>query len=465
MFFDDLDEEYTGSPGDNSWDTAEVSALRASRLYEDGQIQAALAAIDQALEVNPSNPAWHFNKALTLDALERFSEALQEYSQAAELCPDDIEILNCLAMDYTRVGQFDKAIETFEYIEKLAPDFEPSYCNRIITYTEMELHEKAEQMFYMAQQINENCPLCFYNIGNSCFIRGQYARAVWCWEKTAELEPTHPQINFRIAQGCWAAGELDKAHHYFLKELRTNPGDIETLFNFGIFLLQQGQTDSAKEKFNRILELEPNHPSATYYLGEIALSLGQRQNAVEFFNHAMKSSYSLPGPRYRLAQIALKEGNYDKTLELLHGELQFAPPDGRLLLSIGIMMMMINRLEYATHCLLRVTEIDPSNASAYANLAKIMAMKGEFQDACQFAEQAVKLAPADVSNYELAAEIYKRSGDKIAVLDILNEAVCAGLSNKSIKAMLRGVKFEIARQHIVDKFSELIHRFVIRRGI
>lgn len=51
------------------------------------------------------------------------------------------------------------------------PEFEPSYCNRIITYAEMGQHDMAEQMFYLAQQIDEECPLCYYNIGNSLASR------------------------------------------------------------------------------------------------------------------------------------------------------------------------------------------------------------------------------------------------------------------------------------------------------
>lgn len=150
----------------NSWDYAEQKALTAYELYEDGKMNEALAAMNEALEINPSNDRWHFNKALTLDAMERFDEAIEEYKAALTLNSADIEILNCLAVDYTRTGQYDLALDVFNQIEKTDPDFEPGYCNRIITYTEMGNYEMAEQMFYLAQQLNDSCPLCFYNIGN-----------------------------------------------------------------------------------------------------------------------------------------------------------------------------------------------------------------------------------------------------------------------------------------------------------
>ena len=97
-----------------------------------------------------------------------------------ELNPDDLEILNSLAVDYTRGGFYDRALGLFEHIQQLDPDYEPSYCNRIITYTEMERHDKAEEMFYLAQQIKPDCALCFYNIGNNLFVRGEYEKTLCC---------------------------------------------------------------------------------------------------------------------------------------------------------------------------------------------------------------------------------------------------------------------------------------------
>jgi tetratricopeptide (TPR) repeat protein len=183
-----FDSGFEQNEDSSCWDQAEQKAMQAYELYEDGKMNEALSAMNEALELNPANDRWHFNKALTLDAMERFEEAIGEYKAALELNGGDIEILNCLAVDYTRSGQYDMALDVFNQIEKIDSQFEPGYCNRIITYTEMGNYEMAEQMFYLAQQINDTCPLCFYNIGNSFYIQGNYKKAVWCWQRTAAIE-------------------------------------------------------------------------------------------------------------------------------------------------------------------------------------------------------------------------------------------------------------------------------------
>ena len=127
MLFDDMEF--------GPYDKAEHRARTAYELYEDGKMKQALEELDAALEINPSNASWHFNKALTLDALSQFEEAIHEFDLALQFNPEDTEILNSLAVDYTRTGLYDLAIETFEHIEQLDPEFEPSYCNRIIAYS------------------------------------------------------------------------------------------------------------------------------------------------------------------------------------------------------------------------------------------------------------------------------------------------------------------------------------------
>ena len=131
----------------HEWQQAEMLAEEAFDLYEKGQMRQAFDKMTQAVEKGPENGSWYFNMGLTLDGMDQYDQAIGYYKKALELLTDDVEVMNCLGVDYTRTAQYDRALTTFERIEQIDPLFEPAYCNRIITYTEMEQHEKAEQMF------------------------------------------------------------------------------------------------------------------------------------------------------------------------------------------------------------------------------------------------------------------------------------------------------------------------------
>ena len=80
LFEDDFDD----SLGGNDWTQAERKALKAFGLYENGQLDDALSSINEALDINPSSSVWHFNKALTLDSINRFDDAIGEYEGRIE---------------------------------------------------------------------------------------------------------------------------------------------------------------------------------------------------------------------------------------------------------------------------------------------------------------------------------------------------------------------------------------------
>ena len=88
MLFDDIEF--------GSYSEAERKAMKAFELYEDGKITQALTELEAAIEINPANSSWHFDKALTLDSKGEFDDAIIEYETALQLNPDDLEILNLL---------------------------------------------------------------------------------------------------------------------------------------------------------------------------------------------------------------------------------------------------------------------------------------------------------------------------------------------------------------------------------
>ena len=378
---------------DHGWDQAESMVSEAFELYEKGQMEQAFEKLNGAIELRPEHSEWYFNAALTLDGLEEYEKAIKFYERALECDSDDVEILNCLGVNYTRTACYDLALNTFEHIEAIQPDFEPAYCNRIIAYTEMEQHDKAEQMFYLAQQINPDCPLCFYNIGNSLFTQGRYERAIWCWDKCAELDPNHPQIHFRLAQVCWVSGQGRRARQEFLAEVCQNPTDLDIILDFGIFLLESGDLEGAKEKFNRILEFDETFTLARFYLAEVYLMQGSLSAAVHWYQQAMDADETLTGSRFRLAQIYKQKGDCATAKDFLEREYQLGIEDDDVLNATGWMFLEMGHPENAFNCFLRLLEQGDSDGNIFFGLTMSLVMKGEYESGLMSLRQAMRLSP------------------------------------------------------------------------
>jgi tetratricopeptide (TPR) repeat protein len=318
-------------------------------------------------------------------------------------------------------------------------------------------------MFYLAQQIKPNCGLCYYNIGNSLFVRGQYKKAIRCWLRTSELEPTHPQINYRIAQAYFSDGDIECCRKHFLAELRINPGDIDVIFDFGLFLLETGDIESAKEKFNRILELDPNFAAALFYLGEIAFNRRDFKQAVVLFSRALQKDNTLAGPCYRLAQHALMKDQQLKARAYLVSELETCPEDADTLVSIGSMFLNIGEVDYATHCLLRAVDIDCANADAYYYLGNARAMKSEFRDAAEFFVHALDIRGNHIPTLRDSALVYLAMGKLTHAARSINKARLLAPDDPQLKELGRQIFAARIKKRVADILSRFGFRHVSKK--
>src|SRR4051812_1320199 len=270
----------------NDWNDAERRVERAQELYEQRKLAEAVEELRAAIAINPYNSGWFFNLGLTLDEMNRAEEAIDAYRQALEIDPHDLQTMNRLGMDQHRVGKLKSALQTFQKIEHIDPAFEPAYCNRILTFTELGEHEKAEEMFYLARLYKEHCPRCYYYMGMSLNARGQFDKAIYCWRKTLDLDDGHPDAHVRIAEPLWAKGELEQSRRHFLAGLRQDPGCTDTLLDLAELLNEMGRTDEAGEKIRRAIEMAPDEPAARYAYGKWLLNRGgaaaEEQSAAEF---------------------------------------------------------------------------------------------------------------------------------------------------------------------------------------
>jgi len=62
---------------------------------------------------------------------------------------------------------------------------------------------------------------------------------------------------------------------------------------------------------------------------------------------------ALPGPRYRLAQYAISRADTQEAKAYLVSELNLAPEETDILVSMGSMFLMVGDTEISTKCLLR----------------------------------------------------------------------------------------------------------------
>jgi tetratricopeptide (TPR) repeat protein len=379
----------------NDWQEAEQRVEKAQEYFHRRQWLSALDELRAAIAINPHNAAWHFNAGLILDELSRFEEAAIAYRRAHSLDPRDVECLNHLGVALHRTGQFVDALDAFSQIQQVDPAFEPSYCNRIITYAHLGQHDAADEMFYLARLYKDECPHCYYNIGRSLYTRGQYAKAIACWTRALDMDGAHPRLHVRIAEASRKLNDLEKARQHYLLAMRSDPADIQTLVDFGELLIDLGRRVEAVEKFHRAIELAPDHPAGHFYLARWHESNGRDEDAAALFVRALQCDANYPGANLFLAEIHLRHDQRDRALRHLRRELSIQCEDPGRIIRLANLLSQTSQHRAAVAALKRLVSEHPHNLSAWQNLAVSEFEAGRFADAVESSRRALHLSPAN----------------------------------------------------------------------
>ncbi len=438
----------------NEWMDAEARVESAHRHFEQGRWPEAAAELRAAIDINPDNAAWHYNLGLTLEAMDDFARGGESLKKAVELEPEDVEILNSLGVNLTRQGLYTESLDAFVRIEKLDPTYEPSYCNRIITYTEMAQHDKAELMFYLARQVKEECSLCYYNMGNSLQARGKYDQAVNCWKQTLRLEPDHRNANARIAEAMWANGDLSGAREYYEAELKRDVQDIETLLDYGEMLMDLGQLDEARQKFIEALRIDPDDAAALFCLGELAMSKELFSAAERHFRRVLQSDPAYPLTHARLARVLLKRGMVQEAAKHLLYEIKHAGNDTDTLHELGHLLLEAKLIKQANSVLKQLVELAPSDAHARHNLAVSFFRLDKHREGIKHCREALKLKPDYVLAFYNLALAHLRIGEMTRARLYASRAYVLDPHDDSIRNLSR--RIDAARRGFWSKLADRV---------
>jgi len=394
----------------NEWVDAESRVESARKYFEQGRWPEAAAELRAAIDINPENAAWHYNLALTLEAMEDYARAEDALQRASELEPNDLDILNSLGVNLTRQGKYAESLDVFSHVEAGDPAYEPAYCNRIITYTEMAQHDKAELMFYLARQIKDECPLCYYNIGNSLYSRNRFDQAIDCWKQTLRLDPEHAHANARIAEALWAKGNLTEAGEYYEAELSRDAEDVDTLLDYGEMLMDLGRLDEARQKFLIATRVAPDSAATHFCLGELAMKDRAYATAERHFRRARQSDPKYPGIHIRLAETLLKRGLVQEAAKHLLREIRNVGSDVAALHELGHLLLEARLVKQANGVLRRLVDLAPGDAHARHNLAVSFFRLKKHREGIKHCREALKLKPDYVLAFYNLALAHLRLG-------------------------------------------------------
>ncbi|KPK83297.1 MAG: hypothetical protein AMS25_00045 [Gemmatimonas sp. SM23_52] len=340
---------------------------------------------------------YHYYSAIELDAGKRFAVA----KMAVELFPEDIDAHVQLALEYGRRAQTADMIAEYERILEIDPS-QYDYLRSIgYAYRSQAQFEQALQYFQRYAQAVPNDYSSFEAMGSVHAAMGDYERARSDFERALILDADNIEIMNWLATVTFNQGRFDESlvqHQQALAAART-----------------------PQERASAYRSLSHHHAT-----------VGQLDKAIEYRELGWAEGERFLPPSVVLAQWALggldlyvQAGREDVAFEVIRrAENELASPlDAAIPVGYLEVYLELRDADRAGEALqeleARTEELGEGSLRDYlfAARGKIHELRGEYEQAIESYQQALTLAPTDITRLRALGRCYRLRGQRSRALE------------------------------------------------
>jgi tetratricopeptide (TPR) repeat protein/TolB-like protein len=275
----------------------EVRAMLGSVYRATGKYSESVAELKRALALAPNSDEFYRRLgAVYLDG-GNDAQAIDALQKAVQLNPYYWVNQDALGNAYFQLGDYGKALASFQQITVLEPDIDAGYENVGVVNLQQGKYQESIPYFQKALQI-EPYFTTYSNLGTAYFNLKQYSQAVEMFEKTAALNPNDTMTAVDLADAYRSAGQKDKAHDTYLKaislgykELQTNPQDASVMSQMALSYANLGEGQQAETFIKRARSVDKENVEYGYNQAEIYALLGKPAEALKALQESLEKHY------------------------------------------------------------------------------------------------------------------------------------------------------------------------------
>jgi len=219
-----------------------------------------------------------FNKQKALSAAEKFVQqgklqnAIAEYEKVLKADPKELTVSNTIGDLYARLGQSDKAIESFKSVGD-------AYAAQGFTVKAIAMYKKLTKLrptleivlrlaeLYTQQGLFNDARAQYLQVAEEFLRSGELEQAVRIFQKTLEMDPENVAMRTRLAEVYIRLNKKTEAWQLFAAAADS--------------LRTRGQLGPAEDILNRMLTLDPTNSQALLLRGRNAFDSGDMAGTVK----------------------------------------------------------------------------------------------------------------------------------------------------------------------------------------
>jgi Flp pilus assembly protein TadD len=169
----------------------------------------------------------------------------------------------------------NEAIAELSRAASLDPKLSEAHSLLAVAYDQKGLHDRAQDSYKRAIEVNQNDPDALNNLGYSLYTNGNYRAAVDRLKRAAKLAPNDARILNNLALAQARLGKYDDAYRNFARA----GGEFNGHANVAALLIRMGRDDKAREHLEAARRIQPDAPNVLRQLAELYDRGGNKEKA------------------------------------------------------------------------------------------------------------------------------------------------------------------------------------------
>lgn len=257
--------------------------------FKQGKLEKALESYSKATDANPNFSAAWYKKAEASRFMENYDEAMKSIDRAIESDPANLMALDVKGDLLEGMDRIDDAIECYNKINGLAPDFRGNWYSRNRTLRLLLVKKNPEEMIETEPKSADD----WIRKGDALFQLGLSGKRE-CYEKASGLDPHNAEAWRSLSKSTFgmAWDDRSRALEYCDKALAIDPSDDDLWYWKGYvstkvaFTYKDNHSPSRDviPSFMRAVKVNPLHRRAWEALGLQYLKRNRYREAADCFD-------------------------------------------------------------------------------------------------------------------------------------------------------------------------------------
>jgi tetratricopeptide (TPR) repeat protein len=374
-----------------------LAGIQVAAKEYDGAIQ----TYSKALKVDPNNRDALLYHGVTLAEVGRTKEGVAQLEKLvklkdqAESSIDQGVAYYYLAKVYDQTSQKEQAIAALKMSLKKRPGFAKAALALSDLYIEKKDEKSAYAVMEEAFRESPGSELA-ERLAEFYMERNDFPKAVVYLETLVEEDPSNENMKLRLSLVYWQLKWYDKARVILSGLLERYPASSEIAFYMGELELERKDFDGALLYYKKI---SADYAKYDQMVNRVVFLYRQQKRygeAEAFLLEAMRQRPDMVAFYPLLAALYEDQAKLPEAkLALERGEKQF-PADENILYYLGFLYDRIGQKDKSVATMERLLQLNPNNANALNFVGYTLVDRGEALDRAQdYLERAMALKPGD----------------------------------------------------------------------